>query len=334
MTPIDSDAAREALAGVTTIYTDLDGTLLAPGGRLESRMILEIAEGWEYVPPFSPADLRQEGRVVRIRLPGRDFSKTLDIMPFSVSELPGYAGRRTGWLVRDVTRESQIEAMKENLVSVVAHELKTPVTALSLQAQSVRSRILRGETPGADEMGEMLEDTMRLGRLIDDLLDQSRIEAGTMKLTPRVVQVASLIDRAARLTRSRYAIRVRRDIDPDAEAIRADPERITQVFVNLFNNAARYKRPEQGEALCSVTVRPDGNCVKILVHDEGVGISPEKIGHVFEPFFQEDLSDTRSGGGAGLGLSIVRGIVAAHGGTVQVESAPGAGTTFCVRLPY
>ena len=119
-----------------------------------------------------------------------------------------------------------------------------------------------------------------------------------------------------------------------AEAIRADPERITQVFVNLFNNAARYKRPEQGEALCSVTVRPDGNCVKILVHDEGVGISPEKIGHVFEPFFQEDLSDTRSGGGAGLGLSIVRGIVAAHGGTVQVESAPGTGTTFCVRLPY
>ena len=317
------------------IYSNaLADQLLVPEGKVESRMLPDIAAGWEFVPPFGPGDLRQEGRIVRVRSRERDFPKTLDILPFSVSELPGYEGRRTGWLVRDVTRESQIEAMKDNLVSVVAHELKTPVTALSLQAQSVRSRVQKGEPVGKADIDEMLEDTMRLGRLIDDLLDQSRIEAGTMKLSPRVVQVASLIDRAARLTRSRYAIRVTRDIDPDAEVFRVDPERITQVFVNLFNNAARYKRADQDEALCSVTVRPDGNYVKILVRDEGVGIAPEKIGHIFEPFFQNDLSDTRSGGGAGLGLSIVRGIVAAHGGTVQADSSPEGGSTFCVRLPY
>lgn len=271
-------------------------------------------------------------RIVRRTAGG--VTQTVDVTGFIVTDLPGFPGERRGWLLRDISKEAGIDAMKENLVSVVAHELKTPVTALRLLAETVKHDADAGKKVEPEDMEALLDDTMRLGQLIDDLLDVSRIEGGAMKLEKRVVQVASLIDRAARLARSRCPIRVEREIDPEAEVICADPPRVTQVFINLFVNAARYRKADQDEALCRVTVRPgEDRTVVIRVRDEGRGIEPERLARVFEPFYQADMSWKRTGKGAGLGLTIVKGITEAHRGEVSVKSELGSFTEFTIIIP-
>lgn len=155
-----------------------------------------------------------------------------------------------------------------------------------------------------------------------------------MKLSPRVVHVESIVDRAQKLAAARYPMRVTRRIDLDAELFCVDPDRLTQVFVNLFNNAARYKKPDQSEALITVAARIDGQNIVIDVEDQGTGIAPDKVAHIFDQFFQADMSASRNHGGSGLGLTIVRGIVLAHGGTVAVtRSTPGRGTCLTLTLP-
>lgn len=261
-------------------------------------------------------------------------NQTIDIVAFKVADLPGFSGERVGLLIRDITHEAEIERMKDNLMSVVAHELKTPVTAVRLQAESLRHYCLEKKVTDLSDIEELIDESARLGQLIDDLLDISRIEGGAMKLVPKVIQVASLIDRAARLTSSRYAIRVERQIDSDAETFLADPDRITQVFINLFNNAARYKKPTQDAALCRVTVVPQEEFVRIEVKDFGRGIPGDIIDYVFERFYQANMTDQRVSGGTGLGLSIVRGIVEAHGGEISVDSVLEEYTRFVILLPY
>lgn len=260
--------------------------------------------------------------------------QTIDIVAFTVSDLPGFSGERKGLLLRDMTKEAQIENMKDHLMSVVAHELKTPVTALRLQAESLRHYSLEEKITELSEIEELIEESARLGQLIDDLLDISRIEGGAMKLVPTVVQVASLIDRAARLTKSRYAIEIERTIDPDAETFIADSGRITQVFINLFNNAARYKKDSQSTALCKVNVVQQDDFVRIEITDFGRGIASDKIENIFDRFYQADMTDQRVSGGTGLGLSIVRGIVHAHGGKITVQSVLNEYTQFVILLPY
>ncbi len=260
--------------------------------------------------------------------------QTLDLTHFTVSDLPEFPGKRHGWLVRDISREAGIDAMKENLVSVVAHELKTPVTALRLLTETLHHDAAAGRVSEKGDVQELLDETLRLGQLIDDLLDVSRIEGGAMKLNKRVVQVASLIDRAARLAKTRYPIEIERRIDADAEVICADPERMTQVFINLFINSARYRKPEQTTAKCTVMVEPaDNRYIRISITDHGRGIEPCQLVKIFEPFYQTDMTTRRTGGGAGLGLTIVKGIVAAHNGEVTVTSVQNVYTTFVVTLP-
>lgn len=261
-------------------------------------------------------------------------NEAIDIVAFKVSDLPGFSGERIGLLIRDMTHEAEIESMKDNLVSVVAHELKTPVTAIRLQAESLRHSREGNKDVDLCELNELIEESSRLGQLIDDLLDISRIEGGAMKLAQKVVQVASLIDRAAHLTLSRYAIRIERRIHPDAETFMADPERITQVFVNLFNNAARYKKDSQSVARCTVNVEPQDEFLRIEITDYGRGIPSDIIDNIFERFYQADMTDHRVSGGTGLGLSIVNGIVQAHGGTISVDSVLEEYTRFVILLPY
>lgn len=262
--------------------------------------------------------------------------QTIDAAGFLVSDLPEISGARRGWLLRDVSREAGLDAMKENLVSVVAHELKTPVTALRLIEENIIHRMKSRKTDAEAQIAdaeELLSETNRLSQLIDDLLDVSRIEGGAMRLDKKIVQIASLIDRATRLTQARVPIHLVRRIDEDAEVVCVDPARFTQVFINLFVNAARYRRSDQLKAECRVEVSRSDGLLEIEVADFGQGIDPERLGRIFQPFYQSDMSTKRSSGGAGLGLTIVKGIVDAHQGSVAVKSIPGKSTVFTITLP-
>lgn len=271
-----------------------------------------------------------------LRLVARDSCRSpsvLDMAKFTVWDLPEYPGKRTGFVFRDSTSQAKLEAMKDNIISVVAHELKTPLTLLLLQAETVRKALQAGREVSAAEVQELISGIESENAIIDDLLDVSRIEGGMLQISLQPTQIASVLDRAARLTKSRYPIRIDRKIDADAEVFPMGAARMTQVFVNLFNNAARYKKSQQMEALCHVTVDSEGDQVRIVVADEGNGIDAEKLPHVFDRFYQGDMTLARPMGGVGLGLSIVKGIIEAHGGTITVESQLGVGTTFRIVIP-
>ncbi len=250
-----------------------------------------------------------------------------------VSDNPDAGAPDIGLLVRDVSADAQVERLKDQLISIVAHELKTPITALRLQAETLATQIGLEDEERDQILADMQEESFRLRRLVDDWLDLTRFRDGHITLMPKIMHIATPIDKAAKLVKARFELKVTRTIDPEAECFKFDPERITQVFINLFSNAARYFR-EGVPPVVHVDVRRAGSKVRIRVQDNGTGIPREKAAYVFARFYQADMTIARQRGGTGLGLAIVKGIVTAHQGTISLESEPGLGTCFTIELPY
>lgn len=238
-----------------------------------------------------------------------------------------------GLMVRDISSHAEMERMKDQLISIVAHELKTPITALRLQAETLVTQIGLSEEEREEILRDMQEESFRLRRIVDDWLDITRFRDGLIHLTPKVMHIATPIDRAAKLVQARFELTVHRTIEPECECFRFDPERITQVFINLFSNAARYRHEDKVPAV-SVRVTKEGSRVRIVVEDKGTGIAKDKLPYIFERFYQADMSIARKRGGTGLGLAIVKGIVEAHGGSIRAESRLGEWTRFVIMLPY
>ena len=253
---------------------------------------------------------------------------------FSVdSANPDAGASDIGLLVRDISSEAEVERLKDQLISIVAHELKTPITTLRLQAETLATQIGLDDEERDQILADMQEESFRLRRLVDDWLDLTRFQNGHITLAPKIMHIATPIDKAAKLVKARFDLKVTRSIDSEAECFLFDPERITQVFINLFSNAARYFREGVLPAV-HVDVRRKNDKVLIRVQDNGMGIPKEKAAYVFERFYQADMTMVRPRGGTGLGLAIVKGIVSAHKGTISLESEPGCGTCFIIELPY
>ncbi|MEG0822317.1 MAG: sensor histidine kinase [Burkholderiaceae bacterium] len=258
-------------------------------------------------------------------------SLTLDLLGFDVAS-HGETAVRRGFLLRDVTRECEIERLKESLISVVAHELKTPIAAMRIQAETLARNDARWEPQfRAGLLADMLLESAHLQQLVDDWLDVTRIEGGLLALDCRVVQIAGLIERAVRVVKSQYEIEIETRIARNAECANIDPARVTQLLINLLSNAARYSR---GPAQARLSVTRAGQWIEIALTDQGIGIAPDQLERVFDKFYQVDMSMSRRTGGTGLGLAICRGIAAAHGGSIRAESSLGQWTRFVVRLPY
>jgi PAS domain S-box-containing protein len=235
-------------------------------------------------------------------------------------------------------RQARAEAertsqMKDEFLATLSHELRTPLSAILGWAQVLR----RGSRDGADlQRGlQTIERNARAqAQLIEDLLDMSRITSGKVLLDMQLLNPAGVIDAAIETVRPAAEaknIRVGRLFDPNPGLIAGDPGRLQQVIWNLLSNAIKFT-PKEGEVRVRLA-RRDAN-VEITVSDTGIGIKPEFITHVFERFRQADASTTRSHGGLGLGLSIVKHLVEQHGGTVRVESrGEGLGANFTIELP-
>lgn len=236
-----------------------------------------------------------------------------------------------GVLVRDITREAQVERLKSNLISLAAHEFKTPVTSLRMHAET----LLRADAGWSEEfraelLADMLEDSARLQALIDDWLDVSRIEAGMLRVHADSIALAPVVDQAIRAVSRSSDFDCSVDIAEDASQVNADPARLGQVLVNLIGNAVRYS---DGRARLHIEARRTERAHEIAISDRGIGIAPEHLEVIFEKFHQVDMGLTRRAGGTGLGLAISRGIVEAHGGTMCVDSQVGVGSTFRFTLP-
>ena len=232
----------------------------------------------------------------------------------------------------DISARRAVERMKDEFVSVVSHELRTPLTSIRGSLGLLASQRF-GELPErAERLVQIaLGNTERLIRLVNDILDLERINAGRVELALRTQPLAPVL-RAARdaVAGTAEAAGVRVELEPTEVSAEFDHDLLVRAVTNLVGNAVKFS--PQGEAV-RVAVAHEGPDVVIRVVDRGRGIPADKVGRIFERFEQVDASDAREKGGTGLGLAITRSIAERHGGTVTVDSVEGAGSTFSLVLP-
>jgi two-component system sensor histidine kinase SenX3 len=233
-------------------------------------------------------------------------------------------------IVRDITEQRRTDSVRRDFVANVSHELKTPIGALALLAETLAAT----EEPGTAKAlsDQMLRETDRLVRIVDDLLDLSLIEAQETPTRDRV-PVHVLLDEAVERVRALALAKGMplRYTDPPHElAVDCDPTKLLGAITNLLDNAVKYS--EQG-GLVELYADRVADRVVISVRDHGIGIPTRDLERIFERFYRVDKARSRATGGTGLGLSIVRHVAQVHGGEVSVESIEGEGSTFRLSLP-
>jgi two-component system phosphate regulon sensor histidine kinase PhoR len=235
-------------------------------------------------------------------------------------------------VLRDVTELRQTERLRRELTANVSHELRTPLTSIKGFAETLLDGAMKDELTCRRFLAIIDGETDRLVKLVDDLLDLSRLESKRLALELEPVDVSVLV--AHTVDKLRPLAQTQRltlhQSAPPGIVVSADADRLEQVLTNLVDNALKYT-PEGGRV--DVQVAAANGEIEVLVNDSGRGIGPEDLPHVFERFYRADRSRTRGSGGTGLGLAIAKHIVEAHGGRISVSSQPNAGTTFKVTLP-
>jgi signal transduction histidine kinase len=223
---------------------------------------------------------------------------------------------------------AETDRMRRDLVANVSHELRTPITAL----QAVLENIVDGvDEPDPETFATMLSQVERLGRLVQQLLDLSRLESGTLALDLRQFEIQPMLDlalRESRLHAGDIALDIK--IEPRPFSLEADDERLHQVVANLVENAVRHS-PRNGRVLVKAIATADGARLEVI--DEGPGIPEAEAGRVFERFYRADSARSSRDGGAGLGLAIARWIVELHGGDIRAERAEPHGCRMIVHIP-
>ena len=238
----------------------------------------------------------------------------------------------------DVTRLKQAEAAmreadhrKDEFLALLSHELRNPLAPIITAAQLMQ---LRGDVATPREREVILRQAQHLVRLVDDLLDVSRVARGKVELAKKPLELASVVAKAVEVTGPLFEQRshlLHLSVPSKGLLIEADEVRLTQVVNNLLTNAARYTPPG---GRVEVTAAREDKEITLRVRDNGIGMDPALLSHVFEMFVQGARGPDRSEGGLGLGLSLVRTLTTLHGGTVSAHSdGPGCGSEFTVRLP-
>lgn len=259
-----------------------------------------------------------------------------EVYEYSAQAIHNDGGGTIGHLfqIKDITSYRQVDRLRQKMISTVSHELRTPLTSIGLSLELLREE-------GTEEnlnhlqrelLANLQDDVRRLQLFVDDLLDLSRIDDDGVRFDLRPVAPQALADAAVRQIAplaARHEIQIDATrVDRALPRVTADPDRIAQVFANLFTNAIRYT-PYRGRI--QVAARVDADAVRFEVRDQGPGVAPRDAERIFDRFYQ--VRDDLRAGGSGLGLAIVKEIVLRHGGRVGVNSAVGAGSTFYFTLP-
>ncbi|GAX91832.1 ATP-binding protein [Effusibacillus lacus] len=322
------------------VSADLDGkvTLANPPAKkwLRALTIEETGTPSEERLPKELNDLKNlvlenpETRVTELNWQGRFIALTMT----PLYEPDGGPVRGIVAVFRDITEERTLERMRKDFVASVSHELRTPLAMMQGYGEALLDEF--GEDP--EQRRELtqiiLDETNRMKRLVNDLLDLAQLEAGQFELHSTQIDLANVIRTIGRkfltLANERQ-IQFRVSFDPnDAFPIEGDSDRLEQVFTNLIDNAMRHT-PAGGSV--TLDMRKEAGYIRIDISDTGEGIPTEDLPFIFERFYKVDKARTRAKGGTGLGLSITRNIVLKHRGEIIVSSTVGVGTTFTVILP-
>ena len=268
------------------------------------------------------------------RLAAGDRSTRVEVGGLSETAMLGKAFNEMATeLELEASERDRLDRMKDEFVLTASHELRSPLTSVQGFAELLmmdRDSLTQRQV----ETVEIILDNCRhLVRLLNDLLDLARSDAGRLTIRPRPTQLASLVEEVVRTLRAQTdgsKQTLTEVIEPNLPLVEVEPDRIRQILVNLITNAHEYS-PER--ASIQVTARVADGGVEINVTDNGPGIPPAQMEHIFERFVRGDAGLTQRVGGTGLGLAISKSLVELHGGTIGVDSEVGRGSTFTVRLP-
>jgi len=260
--------------------------------------------------------------------------ETLRFFREDSTALVGAGGVPAGRLFayHDVSHEKAVDRMKSEFISVASHELRTPMTSIKGSVDLILSGFAGETSPEMQELLEIAQKSCdRLVRLVNDILDLSKIEAGQLKLNVERLDLTEIAVRAVCAVKSladKTEVRLKVDRPLPLPHVEADPDRIEQAITNLLSNAVKFS-PPKGEV--TVELSSDDIWVQCAVRDQGVGIAEKDLHRIFGKFQQ--LSEGRRRGGTGLGLAITRGLIDEHRGSIWVESRVGEGSRFIFRLP-
>lgn len=288
---------------------------------------LEAAEAGGWPLTQNPAPLYVEGDLLR---------KGGGYLPAGITYAPLFD--REGHLVnvianvRDITKFREAEELKSTFISVVSHELRTPVSLIKGYAETLLREDARWDSAVVrDSLAIINEEADRLAEMIENLLDASRLQAGAMQMNMAEAALNRLAERLVEKFKTqtdKHTFEV--DFPAEFPIVVGDEARLTQVLSNLLSNAIKYS-PAGGRIRVQGRIRPEQ--VTVSVSDDGPGIAAADLPHVFERFYRADSDLTKRVKGTGLGLYLAKAVVEAHGGEIQVESAPGQGSTFTFSLP-
>jgi two-component system sensor histidine kinase BaeS len=237
----------------------------------------------------------------------------------------GQLGKSFDQMVENLKRS---ETLRQMMTADIAHELRTPVTIIQGTLEAIIDGVYE---PSSETIAPIYEETLHLGRLIDDLRDLASAEAGELRLEKEPVDLETLVRQVVEAAASSLdeAPAIRIGAETAIPRIDGDPKRLRQVLANLLGNALRHT-PADGEI--RIEIRRATNAVELVVEDTGPGFTDEDLPHLFERFYRGDPARSR-GGGTGLGLAIVKQWVEAHGGTIRAENMAAGGARFTVQLP-
>ncbi|WP_285489812.1 ATP-binding protein [Staphylococcus haemolyticus] len=236
-------------------------------------------------------------------------------------------------IIRDMTNEHNLDQMKKDFIANVSHELRTPISLLQGYTESIVDGIVTEPEEIRDSLSIVLDETKRLNRLVNELLNVARMDAEGLTVNKEKQPIKPLLSKMQMKYRQQAEdLELNMSLKPNIgdELWEYDADRIDQVLTNLIDNATRYTQP--GDSI-SITTTTDDSYQTLYIKDTGSGISPEHLELVFDRFYKVEASRTRGKQGTGLGLFICKMIIEEHGGTIKVESEVNKGTTFIIKLP-
>lgn len=279
----------------------------------------------------------QDAESKEIELVSQD-DETKKILRASSAVIENEQGQTVGMVsvLSDITKQKELDRMKSNFIASVSHELRTPLVAIEKSISLILSKAV-GEVPPPQEQFLVIADRnlKRLSRLINDLLDLSKLEAGKMELKKQNIPIEKVIAEVMETLQTwaqTKAIALKKEVEEGLPDVSIDPDRITQVLTNLIGNAIKFT-PQQGTITVKAKFGKEKKDIQVSVADTGIGISPENIPKVFDKFYQIGERVSTDISGTGIGLSIAKEIVELHGGTIWVESEKGKGTEFIFTIP-
>jgi signal transduction histidine kinase len=314
---ISTDTRDTALLVAAGLIAGLTGALLLFSGLIASmrRPLEELVE--------AAGRLAAGDRAARVEIGGLSETATLGA---AFNEMADE-------LEREASKRDQLDRIKDEFVLTASHELRSPLTSVQGFAELLMLERENLSSKQAETVEIILDNSRHLVRLLNDLLDLARSDAGRLAIKPVPTEVGPLVEDAIRTMRAQTEASgqtLTQEIEPGLPRIGAEPDRIRQVLVNLLTNAHEYC-PDG--ASIRVTASRAGAEVEIAVIDDGPGIPRDQLKQIFDRFTRGDAGLTQRVGGTGLGLAISKSLVELHGGTIAAASGPGGGATFRIRLP-